>query len=124
MGRTSRDHDAVPECRQSREPERVIFVHVQGAGQAQVATERLLYRQAPVSKKPLVLGFEYVGQLGLGKPGHLAIIDLGATIATVARNKDATIGKGGDGALAVVLTQGAVVTVGLDGETIELGTLP
>ncbi|MGN6960480.1 hypothetical protein, partial [Neisseria sp. P0014.S006] len=65
-----------------------------------------------------------IGQLRLRKLGHLAVINLGATVATVTRDEHATIGEGGDGALAVILTQRAVVAMSLNSETIEFSALP
>ena len=123
VGGAPRDHDAIAQGREGREPERVVLVHVEGARQTQVPAEGLLDGESSVAEEPLVLGLEDVGQFGLRQLGHRAVVDLGAAVTAVAGDEDASVREGGDGALAVVLAQGAVVAVGLDGEPVQFGAI-
>ena len=123
MAGPPRDHHPIAQRGEHREPERVVLVHVERTGDAHVATVRLLGGESTVGEQSLVLGLEEVGQLRLGGSLEFAIVHLGTTFAAVPRHEDATVGEGGDGALAVVLAQHAVVAVGLHGETVELATV-
>ncbi|CED90575.1 Hypothetical protein AAM4_0743 [Actinomyces succiniciruminis] len=113
----ARQHDAEAQLGEDREPQRVVLVHAQHPGYADLAAGVLPLAQAPVGEGAPVLVVVQVGHVGLG----LAALLGGATLAAVAGHVPLAVVEGGDGQLAVVLAQLAHRGLGGEAEAGQLG---
>lgn len=100
------DHHLESERGEHREPERVVLVHVERARDADLAARGLLVGQAAVGEAALVLVVVQVRAVGA------LLLRVAAALTAVAGHVARTVGKGGDGELAVVLAQLAHVALG------------
>ena len=112
-----RDDDPEAQLGEDREPQRVVLVHAQHPGDADLAARVLPLAQAPVGEGAPVLVVVEVGHVRLLGAPLLG----GAALAPVARDVALAVVEGRDGELAVVLAQLAHGGLGGQAEAGELG---
>ena len=118
-GGTGREYDAVSELGEKREPERIVFVHVQRPGQTDGAAFRFRRGQRLIiSEQSVVFFLEQVGQrLGLF---DVDVFVLRAALAAVVRYEPAAVRELGDREQAVVAAFAAPLRMFFKGERFQL----